>query len=126
MVFLSGRAREISTRSPKAARSRPQKAGGGAENELAKPRVVPRLPRRTDLVVSALDHESGPLQLDHDLVAEVTEVVVRRDREVPALVLHLVAAVVVLGAAVPGSRLGVDVVEAAVREIGRASCRERV
>src|SRR3712207_7254610 len=44
---------------------------------------------RTDLVVGALHDEPGLLQLDDDLVAEVTEVVVRRDREVAALVLDL-------------------------------------
>src|SRR3712207_4136252 len=69
---------------------------------------------RTDLVVGALHDESGLLELDDDLVAEVAEVVVRRDREVAALVLDLVAAVVLDRAAVPGAGLGVDVVEALV------------
>ena len=88
--------------------------GVGGLQQLVEAPVDLRLARRTDLVVRPLDDETGALELDDDLVAEVAEVVVRRDREVAALVLHLVAAVVELRAAVPRAGLGVDVVEARV------------
>ena len=60
--------------------------------------------------------QAGLLQLDHHLVAELAEVVGRGDREVAALVLHLVAAVVVLErvTGVPGAGRGVDLVVAGV------------
>jgi hypothetical protein len=48
------------------------------------------------LVVAALDLEADLLQVQADLVAEVGEVVDRRDREVAALVAGLVAAVAAL------------------------------
>ena len=74
---------------------------------------------RTDLVVAALEGETGVDQVGRHLVAQVDVVVVRRHREVAALRPDLVAAV---GAAVglerltgvPPARLRVDLVEGAV------------
>ncbi len=88
---------------------------GGLE-QLVEAVVDLRLAGGADLVVGALDVQARLLELDHHLVAQLAEVVGGGDGEVAALVLHLVAAVVVLErvAGVPGAGDRVDLVEAGV------------
>ncbi len=83
-----------------------------------------RLAGRADLVVLALDLQARLGEFQGHLGAQVGEVVDRRDGEVAALVLDLVAADVALGGTgVPGAGLGVDVV---VRGVGAGVEPDRV
>ncbi|MDF2666585.1 MAG: hypothetical protein K0R81_2435, partial [Microbacterium sp.] len=74
------------------------------------------LTTRADLVVRALEHETGLDQLESDVVAQIGGLVDRRNGEIAALVGGLVGEVAALfrAARVPGAFLGVDRVEARV------------